>query len=145
MTLTDQIKKIAKSKPFYAVTGAGGYAAENLRRLGTRLQQRRREVRETAKDLPGKARETAAPTNISDKAREYADAAVGKLSRLYDDLAVRGRHIISARGHEAAQELEDVSETAAPKTTSGKKTTTSKRGKATTRNPASGGKTVPRA
>ncbi|MFG1711213.1 hypothetical protein ACFLIM_49490 [Nonomuraea sp. M3C6] len=117
MTLTDQIKKITESKPFYAVAGAGGYTVDNLRTLRNRLSKqlgtRRGEVRETTKELPGKARETVAKS-LPGRVREYAGTTATRASRLYDDLAVRGRKMVSSVSHEAAQELEEVSETAKP-------------------------------
>ncbi|MCW2882442.1 MAG: hypothetical protein JWQ95_6542 [Sphaerisporangium sp.] len=140
MMLADQVKKITQSKPFYAAAGAGDYAVENLRKLRNRLQKQLRarqgEVRETAKDLPGKARETVAKS-LPEQAREYADTTTAKVNEFYEDLATRGRKIISSMGHEAAKELEDVSQTARPATaterskTAGKKPTPS--GKTTTR------------
>ncbi|MER6948451.1 hypothetical protein ABT294_30935 [Nonomuraea sp. NPDC000554] len=117
MTLTDQIKKIAESKPFYAVAGAGGVAVDNLRTLRHRLRKqlgaRRVEVRETAKELPGKARETVVKS-LPARVRKYADTTATQASRLYDDLAVRGRKMVTSVSHEAAQELREVSETAKP-------------------------------
>jgi hypothetical protein len=48
------------------------------------------------------------------KAREYADTAAARVNEFYDDLAVRGRRIVSKMSREAAHELEDVSESARP-------------------------------
>jgi hypothetical protein len=141
MTLADQFKKITKSKPFYAAAGAGDYAVENLRRLREQLQKqmraRRGEVRETAKDLPGKARETVAKS-LPEQAREYADTTTAKVNEFYDDLAARGRKIISSMGHEAAKDLEDVSQTATP-------ATATERSEAAGRKPTPSGTTTTRA
>jgi ElaB/YqjD/DUF883 family membrane-anchored ribosome-binding protein len=130
MTLADQVKKITNSKPFYAVAGAGDYTVENLRKLRKRLQKQLRarqgEVRETAKDLPGKTRETVAK-GLPEQAREYADTTAAKVNEFYDDLADRGRKVISSLGHEAAQELEDISHTATPATASERSKTSAKK------------------
>jgi hypothetical protein len=112
MTFTTQVKKITKSKPFYALAGAGGYAIEKLRML----RARRGELGETAKDLPDKTREAVAK-DLPGKARGYADTAAAKFNEFYDDLAVHGREIVSKVSREAAHELEGVSESAKPAST----------------------------
>ena len=69
MPITTEVKKLAESKPFYAVAGAGDFAVEKLTELPERiqrLQSRREEIRDAAKDLPEKARELAG------KAEDYA-------------------------------------------------------------------------
>ncbi|MCC5579663.1 hypothetical protein IMZ11_28945 [Microtetraspora sp. AC03309] len=127
MTLTAEVKKITESKPFYAVAGAGDYAVEKLRELPEqfqKLQARRGELRETAKDIPGKAREyaetvqgkaEAVAKDFPGKAREYADTAATRFNELYEELAVRGRKIVSKVSGEAAMELEEVSKSAEPR------------------------------
>ncbi|GLW96417.1 hypothetical protein [Microtetraspora sp. NBRC 16547] len=124
MTLTTEVKKITESKPFYAVAGAGDYAVEKLRELPDQLQKlqaRRGELRETAKDIPVKAREyattfqdkaEAVAKDFPSKAREYADTAASRFTELYEELAVRGRKIVSKVSGEAAMELEEVSKSA---------------------------------
>ncbi len=144
MTLATEVKKITESKPFYAITGAGDYAVEKLRELPEqieKLQSRRGELRETAKDLPVKAREYATTVQIKaeavakdfpEKARVYADTAVVKITEVYEELAVRGRKVVSKVSGEAAHELEEVSEAAKPEiatqagSTPAKKTTRTK-------------------
>ena len=98
MTITTQAKKITESKPFYALTGAGDYAVEKARSYAGTVQDRAEAV---AKDLP-------------EKAKGYADAAAARITRLYDDLATRGRKVVSRVSGEAALELTEVSETAEP-------------------------------
>jgi CO dehydrogenase/acetyl-CoA synthase beta subunit len=115
MALTTGVKKITKSKPFYAVAGAAGYAVETLRKAPKRLRARRGELRQTAKDLPGRAREGVAE-DLPEQARGYADTAAAKVNKFYDELAVRGRKIVSRASREAAHELEEVSESAQPAT-----------------------------
>ncbi|WP_433222398.1 hypothetical protein [Microtetraspora malaysiensis] len=124
MTLTAEVKKITESKPFYAVAGAGDYAVEKLRELPEqiqKLQARRGELRETAKDIPVRAREYATTVqgkaeavakDFPNRAREYADTATTRFNELYNELAGRGRRVISKVSGEAALELEEVSKTA---------------------------------
>jgi hypothetical protein len=118
MALTRQIKKITESKPFYAGAGAVGYAVEKLSKASKRLrklQERRGEVRQTARDLPGKVRETVAK-DLPEQTRGYVGTAATKVNKFYDELAVRGRKIVSKASREAAHELEEVSESAEPAT-----------------------------
>ncbi len=98
MTITTQAKKITESKPFYALTGAGDYAVEKARAYATTMQDKAEVV---ARELP-------------EKAKGYADAAAARFNRLYDDLASRGRKVVSRVSGEAALELTEVSETAEP-------------------------------
>jgi hypothetical protein len=111
MALTTGVKKITKSKPFYAVAGAAGYAVETLRKVPQQLRARRGELRGAARGLPGRARKSVAK-DLPEQTREYADTAAAKLNDFYDELAVRGRKIVSRASHEAAHELEEVSESA---------------------------------
>jgi hypothetical protein len=115
MALTTRVKKITKSKPFYAVAGAADYAVGRLRKLPKQLQRRQGQVRETAKELPSKARKTVTE-NLPEPAREYTDTVTTRISELYDELAVRGRKIVAKASGEAAQELKEVSESAKPAT-----------------------------
>jgi len=115
MAVTNRVKRFTKSKPFYAFTGATGYALETLSKLPKQLRTRRHEVRNTAKELPSRARKTVAD-NLPEPAREYTDTVTARLNELYDELAVRGRKIVEKVSGEAAQELKEVSETAKPAT-----------------------------
>ncbi|WP_433251107.1 hypothetical protein ACQPYK_05335 [Streptosporangium sp. CA-135522] len=133
MTLATEVKKLAESKPFYAVAGAGDFAVEKLRELPEQIQKlqgRREEIREAAKDLPEKAREFAGKAEVyakdfsgkaegyakdfPEKARSYADQFTGKAIELYEEFANRGRKVVSKASGEAALELEEVSEAAEP-------------------------------
>jgi hypothetical protein len=110
MPITTEVKRITESKPFYALTGAGDYAVEKARVYASTVQVKAESV---AKDLP-------------EKAREYADAAATRLNKVYDELVVRGRKVVSRVSGEAALELAEVSETAEPAVadqTVGKRTT----------------------
>lgn len=98
MTLATQVKRLADSKPFYALTGAGDFAVERAREYASTMQGKAETV---ARDFP-------------EKAREYADAAATRLNQIYDDLAIRGRRIVSKVTGNTALELEDVSERAEP-------------------------------
>lgn len=125
MTIATEVKKLTETKAFYAITGAGDFAVEKLRELPdqiTKLQttlqttaaERARTVdaRAYAATLQGKA-ETYAK-DLPEKSREYTDAVQARLVELYEELATRGRKVVSRASGEAALELQEVSETAEP-------------------------------
>ena len=128
MPLNDEVKKLAESKPFYAVAGAGDYAVEKLRELPEqiqRLQSRRRATvgGTTARDLPTMARRyantvqvkaEAVAKDLPEKAKEYADTISSRAAGLYEEFATRGRRVVSKVTGEAALELEEVSTSAQP-------------------------------
>ncbi|MFI7536197.1 hypothetical protein [Streptosporangium sp. NPDC049376] len=126
MTLATEVKKLAETKPFYAVAGAGDYAVEKLRELPEHLQriQGRQEdireaAREAAKDLPEKARELADRAEVyarefPGRARGYADQVSDRAARLYEEFASRGRKVVSKASGETSRELEQVSTAAKP-------------------------------
>ncbi|MGW4424486.1 hypothetical protein [Streptosporangium sp. NPDC004631] len=124
MTLATEVRKLAESKPFYAVAGAGDFAVEKLRELPEqiqRLQSRRGEIREAAKDLPEKAKEFAGKAegyakDLPQKARGYADQFTVRATRLYEEFASRGRKVVSKTSGDAALELKEVSMAARPAT-----------------------------
>ncbi|WP_062431346.1 hypothetical protein [Herbidospora daliensis] len=104
MTLATEVKKITESKPFYALTGAGDYAVEKLRELPDRfvqLQARREEAFAYAGRVQGKA-------------EDYASTVADRLNALYEEMATRGRKVVSQASGEAALELTEVSEAAEP-------------------------------
>jgi uncharacterized coiled-coil DUF342 family protein len=122
MPIATEVEKLVKSKPFYAVAGAGDLAVKELRKLPERIQKlqgRSEEIREVAKDLPEKAKELAGKAEVyaqhfPEKARAAADQVADKATKLYDDFASHGRKVVSRASGEAALELEEVSEAAAP-------------------------------
>lgn len=137
MTLATEVKKLADTKPFYAVAGAGDYAVEKLRELPEQLQKlqsRRAELtkelperarayagkaEDIAKELPERAREYAGKAEgiakeLPEKAREYADEFTNRAVKVYEEFAVRGRKVVSKTSGEAALELEEMSEAAEP-------------------------------
>ncbi|GGK94980.1 hypothetical protein Sme01_57770 [Sphaerisporangium melleum] len=126
MPINDEVKKIAESKPFYAVAGAGDFAVEKLRELPEqfqRLQTRRAEVGAVARELPDMARKYAANVQVKaeavakdlpGKAKEYADTISARAAGLYDEFASRGRKVVSRVTGETALELEEVSAAAEP-------------------------------
>ncbi|MEV7966579.1 hypothetical protein AB0O34_11430 [Sphaerisporangium sp. NPDC088356] len=128
MPLNAEVKKLAESKPFYAVAGAGDFAVEKLRELPEqiqRLQSRRVESGATARDLPTIARKYASTVQVKaeavakdlpEKAKEYADTITSRAAMLYDEFANRGRKVVSKVTGEAALELEEVSSSAEPAT-----------------------------
>ncbi|MDH2426974.1 hypothetical protein [Sphaerisporangium sp. TRM90804] len=126
MPINTEVKKLAESKPFYAVAGAGDFAVEKLRELPEqiqRLQSRRGEARDVARDLPTVARKYASTVQVKaeavardlpEKAKEYADTLSSRAAALYDQFANRGRKVVSKMSGEAALELEEVSTAAEP-------------------------------
>jgi uncharacterized coiled-coil DUF342 family protein len=128
MPITTEVKKLAESKPFYAVAGAGDFAVEKILELPEQIQKlqgRREEIREAAKDLPGRARQLAGKAegyakDFPVKARDYADQIAGKANELYEEFANRGRKVVSKTSGEIALELEEVSEAADPAIASAK-------------------------
>jgi hypothetical protein len=140
MPLNTEVKKLTDSKPFYAVAGAGDFAVEKLRELPEqiqRLQSRRTEVREAARELPHMARRYAGNVQVKAEAvakdlpnlaKVYADTLTGKATLLYDQFASRGRQVVSRVTGEAALELEEASVAAEPPiATRPAKTTTAKK------------------
>jgi hypothetical protein len=67
-----------------------------------------------ARALPARTAETITQ-DLPAKARSYADTAVARATKVYDDLAVRGREIVSSVSGRAAHEFQDVSQTAQPR------------------------------
>ncbi|GHE30662.1 hypothetical protein GCM10017673_36700 [Streptosporangium violaceochromogenes] len=139
MTLSTEVKKLAESKPFYAVAGAGDFAVEKLRGLPeriNRLQSRRGEIRDAAKDLPEKARELAGRAegyarDFPVKARGYADHFTVRATELYEQFATRGRKVVSRASGGAALELKEVSKAAAPASATRKNSRAPKSGSTT--------------
>ncbi|SDI51960.1 hypothetical protein [Nonomuraea jiangxiensis] len=119
MTLATEVKKLAESKPFYAVAGMGDFAVEKLRELPERLHKLQTRRSELAKDLPERARAYADKAeglarDFPVKARDYADQLTHRATEVYEDFATRGRKVVSKASGEAALELEEVSEAAEP-------------------------------
>ncbi|WP_188190394.1 hypothetical protein [Nonomuraea sp. SYSU D8015] len=108
MNFADRVKKIVESKPFCAAAGAGGYAVDQVRKM------RSGEVPRTARAWPGWTAETITQ-ELPAKARSYADTVTARLNRVYDDLAVRGREIVSNVSGRAADDFQDVSQAAQPR------------------------------
>ena len=134
MTITTQAKKITESKPFYALTGAGDFAVEKARAYASTVQGKAETV---ARELPEKAKGYASTVQdkaetvareLPEKAKGYAADAAARVTRLYDDLASRGRKVVSRVSGEAALELTEVSETAEPAIAA--KSTTKRTGRA---------------
>ena len=124
MPLATEVKKLAESKPFYAVAGAGDFAVEKLRELPEQIQKlqgRREEIREVAKDLPeegqGAARRQGRGLRQGlprEGARSTPTRSPARAAKLYEEFASRGRKVVSKASGGAALELEEVSEAAEP-------------------------------
>ncbi|WP_061295160.1 hypothetical protein [Herbidospora cretacea] len=117
MTLATEVKKLTESKPFYALTGVGDYAVEKLREIPVRVNQLQQVRREEAYAYAGR---------VQGKAENVANTVAERLNTIYDDLAKRGRQVVSQATGEAALELTEVSEAAEP-ATAAKATTPVKR------------------
>lgn len=148
MPIATEVKKLAESKPFYAVAGAGDFAVEKLLELPDqiqRLQGRREEIREAAKDLPERARQLAGKAegyakDFPVKARDYADQIAGRANELYEEFANRGRKVVSKTSGEIALELEEVSEAAEPAIAAAR---TPKKGTRTSKSSSTTGRSTP--
>jgi hypothetical protein len=112
MTLATEVKKLAESKPFYAVAGAGDYAVEKLRELPEQLHKLQSRRQELTKDLPEKARTLTGKAegfakDFPGKARAYADEIGHRATEVYEEFASRGRKVVSKGDHKPAPELEE--------------------------------------
>ncbi|MEU6794858.1 hypothetical protein ABZ907_24435 [Nonomuraea wenchangensis] len=119
MTLATEVKKLTDSKPFYVVAGVGDYAVEKLRELPEQIQKLQSRRSELTRELPERTRAyadkvEAVAREFPDKAREYADQLTNRATEVYEDLATRGRKVVSQASGTAALELEEVSEAAEP-------------------------------
>ncbi|HEX6921792.1 MAG TPA: hypothetical protein VF314_16365 [Actinomycetes bacterium] len=129
---------ITKSKPFYAVAGAGDLAVKKLREVPTRLQTikvDRKGIEDTistlqveTKALPAKA-QTVAIGLVGD----VAERAEG----VYGDLITRGRSVVTRiRRQKSTQDLKAQASTTVRRTKAA--TTTAKKAAASTKSSARG-------
>ncbi|WP_066368763.1 hypothetical protein [Herbidospora mongoliensis] len=117
MTIATEVKKLTESKPFYALTGVGDFAVEKIREIPDRVLQLQQIRREEAYAYAGR---------VQGRAEDVANTVAERLNALYEDLAKRGRQVVSQASGEAALELTEVSEAADP-ATAVKATTSTKR------------------
>lgn len=121
MAFASEVRKLADTKPFYAVAGCGDLAVEKIREVPTALHQ-----------VQGRLQNLAATdrSQLQQRAVTYADSLSTMATSTYDDLANRGRTVVDrVRGQEANQELEararTTSQQAKATSTSAKKTASS--------------------
>lgn len=95
MTLATEVKRLRDTKAFYAVAGAGDLAREKLREVPGRLRDLQEKT--DPKDIPGVA-------------LSYATQAGAKASELIDELAARGRTVVSHPVDSAPEEIEGTPE-----------------------------------
>ncbi|MCW2944141.1 MAG: hypothetical protein JWR24_858 [Actinoallomurus sp.] len=89
MTITD---KLRDNKAFYAAAGAGDFAVEKLREMPDRLN---------------KLQEKADPKDLGGAAVAYMTHAGSRAVEVFDELAERGKKIVSrVERQKATQELE---------------------------------------
>jgi heparin binding hemagglutinin HbhA len=135
---------ITKSKPFYAVAGAGDFAVKKLREVPSRLstlRMDRKDIESTiatiqveSKALPGKAQTVAVG---------LAGEVAGKADAVYGDLVTRGRSVVTRiRRQKATEELEAKAGTTVRRTRA--TTRTAKKAAAETRSSARGTATTAR-
>ena len=130
MTFTSEVRKLAGTKPFYAVAGCGDLAVEKLREVPGRFQEVQGQLQSQLNDLPtGRA-------DLQDRALSYAGSLATLATSTYEDLAKRGHGVVGrVRGQEATQELEAQAKTTSRQT---KAATTSARKTASTAKKAAG-------
>ncbi len=85
-----EVRKLATSKPVYAVAGVGVLASQTLRELPARLAKLRHEATVTSVELPAKA-------------TEYVLTARTKAAAEYDRLASRGRKVMNGHSGSAGK------------------------------------------
>ncbi len=108
MTLTSEARKLADTKPLYAVAGCGDLAVEKLRGVPGQLQQ----VQGWFQDIAATDR-----TELQQRAWGYAGSLSTMVTGTYDDLAQRGRGVVGrVRRQESSQELEARAKTASRQT-----------------------------
>lgn len=121
MALASEVRKLADTKPFYAVAGCGDLAVEKFREVPAALHQ-----------VQGRLQTLAATdrSQLQQRAATYAGSLSTMATSTYDDLAKRGRTAVGrVRGQEATQQLEararTTSQQAKAASTSAKKTASS--------------------
>jgi hypothetical protein len=80
--ISNEMRKLADSKPVYAAAGAGALATETLRELTALLTKWRNE---------------ASMSTLSNRANGYVTTARTRAASEYDKLAERGQKALSAR------------------------------------------------
>ncbi|WP_283138772.1 hypothetical protein [Rhizohabitans arisaemae] len=118
MTIATEVKKITETKAFHAVAGAGDLAYEKIREIPGHLH--RLQSRRGTKELPGMA-------------RDYAHTIGEKATKLYDELAHRGKKVVDRMGeHPTVKKLRESGRgTAEPRTIGPAKKTNEKVGSGT--------------
>lgn len=135
---------ITKSKPFYAVAGAGDLAVKALREVPNRLSQLRVDPKDIASTITVIQTETKTlPYRAQNVAVVLVGETVGLADAVYGDLVTRGRRISNRiRRQKATQEMHTQASTTVRRTKAAK--TTAKKSAAATRTAAKGAATTAR-
>jgi heparin binding hemagglutinin HbhA len=133
---------ITKSKPFYAVAGAGDLAVKALREVPNRLSHLRVDPKDIASTITVIQAETKTiPYRAQNVAVVLVGETVGLADAVYGDLVARGRSITNRiRRQKSTQELKAQAGTTVRRTKAAK--TTAKKSAGATRTAARGAATT---
>ena len=133
---------ITKSKPFYAVAGAGDLAVKALREVPNKLSQLRVDPKDIASTITVVQTEAKTiPYRAQNVAVVLVGETVGLADAVYGDLVTRGRRISNRiRRQKATQELQTQASTTVRRTKAAK--TTAKKSAGATRTAAKGAATT---
>jgi heparin binding hemagglutinin HbhA len=135
---------ITKSKPFYAVAGAGDIAVRKLREVPGRLSVLRVEPKDITSTITMIREEIpTVPARAQTVAVVIVEEAVGLADAVYVDLVTRGRSVTNRiRRQKATQDLQASANTTVRRTKAA--TTTAKKSAAETRTATRGAATTAR-
>jgi hypothetical protein len=133
---------ITKSKPFYAVAGAGDLAVKALRGVPNKLSQLRVDPKDIASTITVvQAEAKTLPYRAQNVAVVLVGETVGLADAVYGDLVVRGRRISNRiRRQKSTQEVKSQASTTVRRTKATK--TTAKKSAASTRTAVRGATTT---
>jgi len=135
---------ITRSKPFYAVAGAGDLAVKKLREMPDRLPNLRIEPKDIASTINVIQAETRTiPYRVQNAAVVLVGETVGLADAVYGDLVTRGRSVSNRiRRQKATQDLQAQANTTVRRTKTAK--TTAKQSAGATKSAARGAATTAR-
>ena len=133
---------ITKSKPFYAVAGAGDLAVKALREVPNRLSQLRVDPKDIASTITVVQTEAKTlPYRAQNVAVVLVGETVGLADAVYGDLVIRGRRISNRiRRQKSTQEMKTQASTTVRRTKAAK--TTAKKSAGSTRTAVRGATTT---
>jgi hypothetical protein len=133
---------ITKSKPFYAVAGAGDLAVKALREVPSKLSQLRVDPKDISSTITvAKTEAKTIPYRAQNVAVVLVGETVGLADVIYDDLVTRGRRISNRiRRQKSTQEVKAQAGTTVRRTKAAK--TTAKKSAASTKTAVRGATTT---